>query len=190
MELSLLERGTKLKVYEELQQRAISDEYEAVFRYHESDKLIVVQCAWLYENYDKLSLGARLNLSYSDEVNEYAFIGLAKEKLRGHGLVMIEQLTDVETTSRRQFNRDELRVNVNVYGLPESKITATVFEVPASAPELRRLIRYKLGRYLRCYKHFAEFKIRSLLSCRFLSYGKGQIHLTDKAGTQVKLSAH
>jgi len=137
MELSLIERGTKLKVYEELQQRAISDEYEAVFRYHESDRLIVVQCSWLYENFDKLSLGARLNISYSDDVNEYAFIGLAKEKLRGHGLVMIEQLTDVETTSHRQFNRDELRVNVNVYGLPEAKVTATTFEVPATAPDLR-----------------------------------------------------
>jgi len=137
MELSLLERGTKLKVYEELQQRAISDEYEAVFRYHENDKLIVVQCAWLYENFDKLSLGARLNLSYSDEINEYAFIGEAKEKLRGHGLVMIEQLTDIETTSHRQFNRDELRVNVNVYGLPEAKITATVFDIPKTAPDLR-----------------------------------------------------
>jgi c-di-GMP-binding flagellar brake protein YcgR len=129
-------RGAKLTVYEEMQNRAISDEYEAVYRYHEYDRLIVVQCAWLYDNYDRLSLGSRLNISYGNDLTTFRFIGRAKEKLRGNGLVMIEQLTDVETTSRRQFDRDELRVSVAIFGLHESKITATSFERPEGAPEL------------------------------------------------------
>jgi len=137
MDLTNIARGTKLKVYEELQQRAISDEYEAVFRYQESDRLLVLQCAWLYENFDKLSLGAKLNISYGDEVNTYVFIGAAKEKLRGNGLVMIEQLTDVETTSRRLFNRDELRVNVSVYGLQDAKNTEAIFDKLDVAPDLK-----------------------------------------------------
>jgi len=137
MELAHIERGTKLTIYEELQKRAISDEYEAVFRYQESDRLIVVQCSWLFENYDKLSLGARLNISYGNDVNTFSFIGQAKEKLRGNSLVMIEQLTNIETTSRRQFDRDELRVNVKVYGLPEAKISATSFSYPETEPDLK-----------------------------------------------------
>jgi len=131
-----IERGTILTIYEELQQRAVSDEHEAVMRYIESDRLIVVQCAWLYENYDRLNLGARLNISYDVKESVNSFIGLAKEKLRGNGLVMIEQLTDIEAKSRRQFDRDEIRVGVNVFGLQEAKVSSSVFDRPEVAPDL------------------------------------------------------
>jgi len=136
MELRHIERGTKFVIYEELQQRAVSDEHEAVFKYHESDRLIVVQCAWLYENYDRLNLGAQLNISYGDESDVHTFIGVAREKLRSNGLVMIEQLTDIETKSRRQFDRDEIRVSARVYGLPEAKLSSTVFELEGNSPDL------------------------------------------------------
>jgi len=136
MGLSHIERGTKLVIYEELQRRAVSDEHEAVLRYYESDRLLVIQCAWLYENYDRLSLGAQLNLSYDTDTDMHSFIGLPKEKLRNHGLVMIEQLTDIETKSRRQFNRDEIRVSVDVFGLHESKASASSFTKPEGPPDL------------------------------------------------------
>jgi len=136
MELAHIERGTKLAVFEELQQRALSDTHEAVFRYHESDRLVVVQCSWLYDNYDRLNLGARLNISYGDDLDSHTFTGQAIEKLRGNGLVMIEQLTSVVTSSRRQFDRDELRVSVSVYGLPEAKLSSDRFSKPEAAPEL------------------------------------------------------
>jgi len=131
-----IERGTKLTIYEELQQRAVSDEHEAVFRYLEDDKLMVVQCAWLYDNYDRLNLGAKLNVSYDSKAIINSFIGVAKEKLRGNGLVMIEQISDVEAKSRRQFDRDEIRVSVNVYGVPEAKISSSSFERPEAASDL------------------------------------------------------
>jgi len=137
VELAHIERGTKLTVFEELQQRAISDKYEAVFRYYESDKLLVVQCPWLYDNYDSLNLGARLNISYGDEMHSYVFTGQAREKLRGNGLVMIEQLSNLEKTSRRQFDRDEIRVPVCAYGLAEAKLSTSSFIRPATPPDLR-----------------------------------------------------
>ena len=136
MDLRHLERGTKLLIFEEIQQRAVSDEHEAVFRYHESDKLIVVQCSWLYDNYDRLNLGAKLNVSYDTAANVSSFTGLAREKLRGNGLVMIEQITDVETKSRRQYERDEIRITVRVYGLHESKISSPYFVRPDDNPDI------------------------------------------------------
>ena len=136
MDLRHIDRGTKLVIYEELQKRAVSDEHEAVFRYHESDRLIVVQCSWLYENYDRLNLGAQLNVSYGDDMTVHNFMGVAREKMRGNGQVMIEQLTDIETKSRRQFDRDEIRVNVKVYGLPEAKMSSTEFENQVNSPDL------------------------------------------------------
>jgi len=131
-----IDRGTKLIIYEELQQRAVSDEHEAVFRYHESEKMLVIQCSWLYENFDRLNLGAQLNISFGSESTVNTFIGAPREKLRGNGLVMVEQLTNIETKSRRQFDRDEIRVNVNVYGAPESKMTTSVTEKPDGNPDL------------------------------------------------------
>ena len=137
MDLRHIERGTKLLIHEELQQRAVSDEHEAIFRYHESDRLIVVQCGWLFDNYDRLNLGAQLSVSYGNEATVHTFIGAAREKLRGNGLVMIEQLTDIETKSRRQFDRDEIRVNVGVFGTPEAKINSPPpYEKLGSKPDL------------------------------------------------------
>jgi len=135
MDLEHIERGTKLIIYEEIQRRAISDEYEAVFRSLESEKLIVVQSSWLYDNYDRLSLGAQLNISYDVGETSYYFSGQAKEKLRHHGLVMIEQKSDIEKRKRRQVDRDEIRVSVSVYGLPEAKLSSSVYELPSGAPE-------------------------------------------------------
>ena len=136
MSLNHIPRGTKLTIYEELQNRAVSDEHEAIFRYQEDDRLMVVQCAWLYENYDSLSLGARLNISYESTTDSYSFTGLPREKLR-NGLVMIEQITNVEVNSRRQYARDEVRVYVDIYGLPESKLSSAVFKKPEGEPDLR-----------------------------------------------------
>jgi len=136
MSLRHLDRGMKLVIYEELQKRAVSDEHEAIFRYHESDRLIVVQCTWLYENYDRLNLGAQLNISYGDDTTVNSFIGVAREKLRGNSQVMIERLTEVETKSRRQFVRDEIRVNVRIFGLPEAKLASSEFENPVQSPDL------------------------------------------------------
>jgi len=136
MDISQISRGTTLRIFEELQQRALSDEHEAILRYHETNRLIVVQCAWLYDNYDRLNLGAKLNISYGDDLNTYSFIGRAHEKLRNNGLVMIEQLTDVTASSKRQFSRDELRLSVSVYGLPEGKLSTPPYQKPDTKPEL------------------------------------------------------
>ena len=137
MDVRHIARGAKLIIYEEIQQRAVSDEYEAVLRYHESDRLLVVQCSWLYDNYDRLNLGAQLNISYDTAVGVNSFTGLAREKLRGNGQVMIEQISEVETKSRRQFDRDEIRVNVSVYGLQEAKVSSPSFEKPDSEPDIK-----------------------------------------------------
>ncbi|MCL2627513.1 MAG: PilZ domain-containing protein [Oscillospiraceae bacterium] len=136
MDISQLARGTTLTIFEELQQRALSDPYEAVLKYHETDKLIVVQCSWLYDNYDRINLGAKLNVSYGDELNTYSFIGRAHEKMRSNGLVMIEQLTEVTASSKRQFSRDELRLTVSVYGLAEGKVATPPYQKPDTRPEL------------------------------------------------------
>jgi len=136
MSLRHIERGTKLMIYEEMQQRAVSDEHEAVLRYIEDDKLIVVHCPWLYDNFGSMNLGTKLNVSYDTKETVNSFTGAIKEKLRGNGLVMIEMITALESKSRRQFDRDEIRLNVRIFGLPEAKVSGLEFERPTGAPDL------------------------------------------------------
>ncbi|MCL2661846.1 MAG: PilZ domain-containing protein [Oscillospiraceae bacterium] len=137
MNLGYIAKGAKLIIFEEMQQRAVSDEYEATFRYLENDKNLVVQSSWLYDNYDRLNLGAKLNISFeASPAAMGSFTGVAKEKLRANGLVMIEQISVIEEKSRRKYDRDELRVHVKVYGIPEAKVSSPVFEKPLAAPDL------------------------------------------------------
>ena len=136
MSVKHIERGTKLVVYEEMQKRAVSDEHEAVFRYYETDKLIVLQCTWLHENYDRLSLASQLNVSFDTGSEVHSFIAEVRKRLSGKGLVMIEQLTPIETKSRRQFDRDEIRLVVNIYGVNEAKLSSQSFTKPESKPDL------------------------------------------------------
>jgi c-di-GMP-binding flagellar brake protein YcgR len=138
MNLGYITKGAKLIIYEEMQQRAVSDEYEATFRYIENDKHLVVQSSWLYDNYDRLHLGSKLNISFeASPAAMGSFIGVVKEKLRANGLVMIEQISIIEEKSRRKYDRDELRVHVKVYGLPEAKVSSPFFEKPAGDPDLK-----------------------------------------------------
>jgi len=136
MNLGHIERGTKLIIYEEFQRRAVSDEYEAVYRYQEGEKSFVVQSSGLYDNYDRLNLGSCLNISFMIEPNSYSFTGRPMEKQRAGGMVMIEQISEIETVPLRKYDRDELRVNVQVFGLPESKLPDSFFEKPQGPPDL------------------------------------------------------
>ncbi|MCL2249555.1 MAG: PilZ domain-containing protein [Oscillospiraceae bacterium] len=123
MKLSHLTKGTKLLIFEEIHNRAVSEGHEAVVRYVESERLVVVSCPWLHENYERLYLGSQLNISFEQGYNVHSFIGVAKSKAGSGAQVVLEQLSEVESSERRKFDRDELRVNVTVYGMSSKAAT-------------------------------------------------------------------
>jgi len=135
MKLSHLAKGTKLFIFEEIHNRAVSDGHEAVIRYIEGERLVTVSCPWLYENYERLYLGSQLNISFNQGSQVHSFIGVAKLKVGSGFQVVLEQLSEIESSERRKFDRDELRLNVTVYGMPESKISAKKFNRPEAPPE-------------------------------------------------------
>ena len=136
MNLGHIERGAKLSIVECVQMRAVSAEYEAVFRYLDGDKLFVVQCAGLYDNFDAISPDSSLRISYTSEPNTYSFSARALSKQRGYGMLLLEQLTRIETICSRRYDRDELRMTVMVYGLPEAMLAEPVFEKPNTYPDM------------------------------------------------------
>jgi len=135
MKLSHIDKGTKLIIFEDMQDGIVSDGHEAVVRYIESDRQIVVSCPWLHDMFDSLNLDSRLNVSFDQGAVVHSFVATAQSKLRGGSQVMLQQLTEIETKERRKFNRDELRISVAIYGLPESNVSSQVHDMSDMAPE-------------------------------------------------------
>jgi len=136
MSLAYIERGTRLSINAQIDQCAISDAFDAVFKYQENDSVFAVQCCGLYEIYDSLDGNATLNINFSDELVKYTFTGRVMERKRGGGLIMIEQLTDVERFNLRQYVRDEIRVDVLIYELSCEELDKEHHEKPVREPDL------------------------------------------------------
>jgi len=136
MNLGHINRGTKLKLFQEVDGRPVSEEYEATFRYYESGKLFTIYCRKLYENYENFDHGAKFGIGFSVDMNGHSFVGTIVEKQRSNGMLLLEQLSDIITINRREYDRDELRIKVMVYGLPESKLGSSYFIRPEVEADL------------------------------------------------------
>lgn len=128
MTLGHIERNAILSIFEQIGDHAVSDEYEAVFKYLEDDKLFVVRCGKLTERFNEMDRAAHLNITLKIGPYVHTFTGNAKAKRRGD-MVLIEQITDIHSFSRRQFDRDELRVGIRVFNLNKEETTGNSFEI-------------------------------------------------------------
>ena len=128
MTLGHIERGAVLSIFEQIDDRAVSDEFEAVFKYLEDDKLFIAQCSNLSDRFDQLDKASLLNITLRIGPYVNTFTGHVREKRKG-GMVLIEQLTEIQTLSRRQFDRDELRIGIRVFSIPQEEIGMDAFEL-------------------------------------------------------------
>lgn len=136
MTLEQIERGTQFNVYEELDKRIVSDgTYEAEFRYPENSTSFVVRSGTLYERCGKFSKDTRLCMTFSAGPYIHTFTAAVKEKQR-NGIVLVEQISQIDTHNRREFDRDEIRVPVNIFALPEQDINWAEYGKPSGAPLL------------------------------------------------------
>lgn len=135
MKLTHLIKGTKLLIFEEAIAGESGDGHEAAVRYHESEKQIVVACPWLYGLYDKLQPDSKFNVVFDQGAVVHNFIAFPQAKLRSGDQVVLRQLTEIVTIEKRQFGRDEMRIKVTIFGLPESMRSAKVRIAPDAKPE-------------------------------------------------------
>jgi len=136
MVLGHVDRGTKMSIYDEDKSLAEVKEYEAVFRYLEDDMLFVVQCSGLYNAYETLDQDTQLSVSFSSGPNIYTFYARAVEKMRGAGMLMIRQLSQIDTLNRRHFERDEFHCDVRIFGMTQSLLAGPYNEVIENRPDL------------------------------------------------------
>jgi len=135
LELGHIEKGMHLFIVEEQSERATGEVYEAEYRYLESDALFLVRCNRLYERFNELGRNARLLISFVKGPFINSFTGCLKEKQRG-GFILVEQLSNIISRNRRQFDRDEIRVPVRLYELPESMRDENYYKKPVNEPVL------------------------------------------------------
>ena len=138
MLLRHIERGMRLQIYVKSELNGDSEIYEATF-YDLHDLIkemsFIVQCPKLNRNYVQLDKNAILHIEFASGSDVYAFNGRATSKMYSD-MVIIEQLTDIEPLTRRMYQRDEIRIQVQVYGLPEDMINDRRYRSPGIKPLL------------------------------------------------------
>ena len=138
MELRHIQRGTQLQIFEMSAVGDASEEYEAV--YHDLHDLVnetsfIVQCAKMNRNFPQLDNKTTLSINFTSGQSIHSFTGRAVGKMSGD-LVVLEQLTNIMTVNRRVYERDEIRIDVNMYTLSEDMLSQTKFVKPIADPVL------------------------------------------------------
>ena len=138
MVLRLIKRGTQLSIIDRSAQDEDSGVYEALF--HDMHDVVkgtsfIIQCSKLNRNYDKIGPNAVLEISYVEGPSIYKFTGRIAGKTYTDMLI-IEQLSEIEELNRRIYQRDEIRVEVKIFGIPEGEINSEKFVIPSLKPTL------------------------------------------------------
>ena len=138
MILRHIERGTQLCISDPAGQIDGILEYDAIF--HDMHDLVretsfVVQCAKISRNFSSFDRNAILEISFTKGPNIYSFTGRITSKIN-NDMIVFEQTSEIETLNRRIYQRDEIRVEVKVYGLPEELLNAPRYTIPDTKPVL------------------------------------------------------
>ena len=138
MILRFIERGTSLQISLETELDAESSVYDATFHDlydHVNETSFIVQCSKLNKDFSKIDQHTVLNIRFSRGQYMYAFTGRLSGKMY-NDMVIIDVLTSIETLNRRVYERDEIRVEVKIYGLPEEQIPDAKHMKPVGKPAM------------------------------------------------------
>ena len=137
MQLRHIERGALLKIKAKGEQGE-NIVYEAMF-YDMNDPIyestFVVQCSKLNRNYKKHGKDERMDISFNVGPSAYAFSGRLGGKTYSD-LVVIEKTSAIEEINQRKDQRDDIRVEVRIYGLPKDMLEERMYDRPEVPPSL------------------------------------------------------
>ena len=134
MKLADIKRGTKLSLFKESGQRAVGDAISAELKYIDQDYSFVVYSVSLFENFDAPEFGPRFIVAFEVGPMVYSFTVALKEKMRAENMVLLELVSEIESYNRRDYVRDEMLFRVDIYHLPEDKLTADNLRSLANEP--------------------------------------------------------
>jgi len=138
MILRYIERGTNLQIDAKMEGEAESTIYEATF-YDLYDFVnetsFVVQSSKLNRDFSRIDQSVVMYISFMRGEFIYSFTGRASGKMY-NDMVIIDVLSGIEELNRRTYDRDEIRVDVKVYGLPEDQISEVKYMKPVGKPAM------------------------------------------------------
>ena len=138
MVLGHIERGMRLIMRAGSESGHNDNVYTATFQnIHDltTESTFVAKSAELSKHYSGFDGNEALEVSFSNGPNIYTFSGRVIGKKSGD-VIIVEQLTDIETLNRREYQRDEIRVETKVYPLSEESINDSKVTRTTGAPVL------------------------------------------------------
>jgi hypothetical protein len=135
MHLKFIAKGTSMDIQEKLPEQVLDTVYQAKFSALESDMSCWVEDENLYQRFHTHLDGSpagdsRLQVTFFRGSNMFIFTGkpIQTAVRRGAYLTLIEQVTEIDTTSRREHPRDEINVKAWLYRLSEDHLQDAAFQ--------------------------------------------------------------
>lgn len=137
MQLRFIESDTLLQIRPEVYSPDHDEVFDVLFYGMSTHNSFWVQSEELYNNFLALGEKARVGVAFLVDDQPYRLAGeLINTRLEGkYHLTLIEQITPLELISKRSQYRDEMRLNVRVYGLAPEDLDSTLPLVAPKKPE-------------------------------------------------------
>ncbi len=137
MHLKFIEKGTPMTIVPGKASGRGESSYDVTFYDMSSDTAFLVQNGALYNAVSTSDIGDRILVAFSRAAYVYTFYARAISAMVEGGayLIKIEQLTGMEEVNRRSDHRDEITINVRLFGLNESDLIAKRFIKADYSPE-------------------------------------------------------
>lgn len=134
MELKFIEKGTILTINEATYGKVFDTTYRAAFNELVTEREFWAEGEELFHAFPDLREDLFLRISFLRFNSLFIFSGKAlKTAVRSNNgtfLTLIERISGIESSSRREYPRHEITLNVRLFGLSESALNAGIFLRP------------------------------------------------------------
>ena len=136
MHLTFIEKGTPMTIVPGKVSGEGEASYDAAFYEMSSDTTFWARSKALYNAVASSDTGDRMLVAFSRTAYVYTFYARAVSVTveSGEYLIKIEQITGMEEVNRRSDHRDEITINVRLFGLKEADLMAKRFVKADSSP--------------------------------------------------------
>lgn len=124
MQIKFIEKGTALFVYEKADDQNLDAICETKFFDIKDETTFYAEGMEFHSRFSKLREYDRLKIIFLRGPNMYEFFGKVTGVAKSGGayLTLIEQLTGMVATSRRRYSREELEIDVRLYGISQDDL--------------------------------------------------------------------
>lgn len=124
MNLSTIKTDTVLHLCDSTDRQVPNRTWKTAFYDLSSENNFFVKDKHFYRDFPSIANTAGLDINFYEHANMYSFTGrpLRVTQRNGVYLTLMEQLSEIVSSSRRSSPREPLTINVLLYGLPQAEL--------------------------------------------------------------------